>query len=428
MRRPWLVPWGIGSVAFGGSSLLVPLYLVARGGSVAELGLLAAAAALVAASGSLLFGRLATTVAHRRWLVLGTLATVALSLAVLPFLQRAPAIIAVNTVCWLAAGSVPLVVTMLVVDGVPEPQWNEQIGRLNTYQGYGWAGGLVLGTVWPLVGGRLVGDPTAVLFWLLAVAAAVSAVGVARTLPRTSGTGAPDERRAHRVARLLASSSRNVAGATFPFTPNRLYWATRRFHPAQLRARLTPTLAAYLAAAFLFFTGSAVFWAPLPLFLTERAFGSSQVFFLYLLSSAASALLYGWVGRARVDLRRLQASGLLVRGLLFPAVALLAGVASQSVAFAAAAVGFTVIGATWAVIAVAGTALVTRHAPPAIRSETLGIYTALGAVGGGVGSALGGWVATAGYGVAFALAGGLLLASGLFVATLRGLSRRYPSA
>ncbi|WP_158601420.1 hypothetical protein [Halosegnis longus] len=38
------------------------------------------------------------------------------------------------------------------------------------------------------------------------------------------------------------------------------------------------------------------------------------------------------------------------------------------------------------------------------------------------------WVATAGYGVAFALAGGLLLASGLFVATLRGLSRRYPSA
>lgn len=148
------------------------------------------------------------------------------------------------------------------------------------------------------------------------------------------------------------------------------------------------------------------------------------MFFLYLLSAVVSALLYGWVGRVRLDLRRLQAGGLLVRGLAFPAVALLVGVASQSVAVAVAAVGFTVIGATWAVIAVTGPALVTRHAPPAIRSETLGVYTALGAVGGGVGSALGGWVATTGYEIAFALAGGLLLASGLFVATLRGLSRR----
>ena len=146
------------------------------------------------------------------------------------------------------------------------------------------------------------------------------------------------------------------------------------------------------------------------------------MFFLYLLSAVVSALLYGWVGHVRLDLRRLQAGGLLVRGLAFPAVALLVGVASQSVAVAA--VGFTVIGATLAVIAVTGPALVTRHAPPAIRSETLGVYTALGAVGGGVGSALGGWVATTGYEIAFALAGGLLLASGLFVATLRGLSRR----
>ncbi|MFC7197474.1 MFS transporter [Halosimplex aquaticum] len=190
MTERWLYSWGLGSVASGGASLLVPLYLVQLGASPFQLGLLASTAALVGAPGAVAFGRLANRVDHRRSLVLATLATVALALAAVPLLTGIGAVIAANAVLWLVVASVAPVLTMVVVDDAPEAAWSERIGLLNKYQGYGWAGGLVLGTVWPLVGVRVVGPDAAtrVLFWVLAACAGASALSAARTLPRPPRT------------------------------------------------------------------------------------------------------------------------------------------------------------------------------------------------------------------------------------------------
>jgi MFS family permease len=420
----WLYAWALGAVAFGGASLLVPLYVVQLGGTAVDLGILAATAALVAAPGAIAFGRLGNRVDQRRPLVLGTLATVAGVLAALPLLESVSAVVVANALLWLMVSSIPPVLTMLVVDDAPESAWAERIGRLNKYQGYGWAGGLVLGTVWPFVGTRLLA-PTAVtpaLFWVLAGCAAAGVLGGVRSLPRPApATHVTSERRVRKVARALANSRRGVKGATFAFSPNRLYWTTRGIHPRRLLARLDRALAIYLTAALLFFTGSAAFWAPLPLFFTGIAFDSGQIFALYLASSVASAVLYEGAGRlaARMDVRLLQSGALTARGLLFPAVALVAGLGAVTVELGAAGVGLAAIGATWAVIAVVGTAIVTRLAPPSVRGEVLGVHTALGAVAGGVGGILGGWAATFGYTVAFALAGGLVLVGAGLVFALR---------
>lgn len=424
MTERWLYAWALGAVAFGGASLLVPLYVVQLGGTAVDLGILAASAALVAAPGAIAFGRLGNRVDQRRTLVLGTLAVVAGVLAALPLLGSVLAVIVANALLWLMVSSVPPVLTMLVVDDAPESAWTERIGRLNKYQGYGWAGGLVLGTVWPLVGSRLLA-PTAVtpaLFWVLAGCAGVSVVGAAASLPRSDpATHVTGERRVRKVARALSNSRRGVKGATFVFSPNRLYWTTRGIDPRRLLARLDRALAIYLTAALLFFTGSAAFWAPLPLFFTGIAFDSGQIFALYLASSVASAVLYEAAGRlaARMDVRLLQSGALTARGLLFPAVALVAGLSAATVGLGAAGVGLAAIGATWAVIAVVGTTIVTRLAPPGIRGEVLGVHTALGAVAGGVGAILGGWAATFGYTVAFGLAGGLVLLGAGLVFALR---------
>ncbi|QLH83060.1 MFS transporter [Halosimplex pelagicum] len=425
MTDRWLYPWALGSVSFGGASLLVPLYVVQLGASPVQLGLLASTAALVGAPGAVLFGRLANGVGHRRSLVLATLAVVALALAAVPLLTGVTAVVVANAALWLVVGSVAPVLTMLVVDDAPESAWGERIGLLNKYQGYGWAGGLVLGTVWPLVGVRLVGADAATraLFWLLAACALVSAVGAARTLPRPEGH-VTSERKVRRIARFVTNSRRNVRGATFAFAPNRLYWTTRTVDPRALAGRIDPALGTYLAAAALFFTGFAAFWAPLPLFLTDAGFGSGQVFALYLVSSLASAVLYEGAGRlaARYDVRLLQSGALAVRGLFFPAVAALAGLGALAVGFVAVGTALAVLGLTWAVIAVVGTAIVTRLAPPDLRGDVLGVHTALGAVAGGVGGVLGGWAATTGYTVAFAVAGGLVLLGGGLVLSLGMLS------
>jgi MFS family permease len=427
MRERWLYAWGLGSVAFGGASLLVPLYVVQLGGSAVDLGVLAATAAVIGAPGAIVFGRVANRVDSRRTLVLVTLAGVAAALAAVPLLSSITAVIVANAVLWLVVASVAPVLTMLVVDDAPESAWSERIGLLNKYQGYGWAGGLVLGTVWPLVGTRLVApdDVTRALFWLLAACAAASTLGAARSLPRPAPEDhVTGERRIRRVARLLSSSRRGVKTTTFAFSPNRLYWTTRGIHPRSLAGKLSPALATYLAAAALFFTGFAAFWAPLPLFFTDVGFGSGEVFALYLVSSLASAVLYEGAGRfaSTYDVRLLQSGALAARGVLFPAVAVVTGLGALAVSLVVAGVGLVAIGLTWAVIAVVGTAIVTRLAPPGVRGEVLGVHTALGAVAGGVGGVLGGWAATFGYLVAFGVAGGLVLAGAALVLSLRTLS------
>lgn len=427
MSEGWLYSWALGSVSFGGASLLVPLYIVQLGASPFQLGILAATAALIGAPGAIVFGRLANSVGHRRSLVLVTLVTVAGALAVIPFLTTINVVIVANAGLWLVVAAVAPVLTMLVVDDAPESAWSDRIGQLNTYQGYGWAGGLVLGTVWPLVGVRLFGaeDATRVLFWLLAACACASTVGAFRSLPDPSAAdNGPSRRRVRRIARVVSGTRRGIKGSTFAFSPNRLYWTTRGIDPRQIAGRVDAALGTYLAAGSLFFAGSAAFWAPLPLFLSDLSFGSGQIFALYLVSSLAAAILYEGAGRvaSQYDVRLVQTGALTARALLFPLVALAAGLGAVALDFAAVAVAIAAIGFTWALIAVVGTVIVTRLAPPAIRGQTLGVYTAVGAVAGGIGGLLGGWTATFGYRVAFAIAGGLVLLGGLLVLSLEVLS------
>jgi MFS family permease len=359
--------------------------------------------------------------------VLVTLAGVASALAAIPLLPTITSIIVANAVLWLVVASVGPVLTMLVVDDAPESAWSERIGLLNKYQGYGWAGGLVLGTVWPLVATQLVGGAavTRVLFWLLAACAGVSTLGAAGSLPNPAPEShITSERRVRRVARLISNSRRGIKGATFAFSPNRLYWTTKGIHPSRLKNRLNPALATYLIAAVLFFTGFAAFWAPLPLFFTDLGFHSGQVFALYLASSLGSAALYEGAGRfaSKYDIRLLQSGALAIRGVLFPAVAVVTGLGALSVGLVVSGIGLAAIGVTWAFIAVIGTAIVTRLAPPSVRGEVLGVHTALGAVAGGIGGVLGGWAASFGYLVAFGVAGGLVLVGAVLVLTLRMLS------
>lgn len=428
----WLYAWGLGSVSFGGASLLVPLYVVQLGAEPVHLGILAATAALIGAPGAVVFGRLANHVGHRRPLVLGTLGTVVLALAAIPLLRTVTAVIVANAALWLVVAAVAPVLTMLLVADAPESAWNERIGRLNTFQGYGWAGGLVLGTAWPVLGARLVGAAAAtrVLFWLLAGCAALGALAAARSLPRPDPDASPPTKgQTRRIARLLSRSRQGVKGSTFVFAPNRLYWTTRAIDPRRFRERLTPPLVTYLVAVGLMFAGSAAFWAPLPLLLSDVGISTGGIFGLYLVSSLAAAVLYGPAGRmaSRYDVRILQSAAIVTRGFIFPLVALVAFGGSLALSFGAAAVALAAVGLTWSVIAVLGTAIVVRLAPASIRGEALGVYTALAAVAGGIGGLLGGWLAGVDYLLAYAVAGGLVVLGGLLVLSLRVVSGDAPA-
>ncbi|MDS0282877.1 MFS transporter [Haloarcula onubensis] len=420
----WLSSWALASVALGATSLLIPLYFVTIGGSTLLLGVLAGTAAAAGAPGALLFGRLADGGGNRRALVLVALGLAAAAIAVVSATDAIWLVIAGNAVLWFAAGAVAPVLTLLVTVGSPERDWPGRFAALNRYQGWGWAGGLVLGLAWTtaLSGPLGVVYAQRTLLWVCAGVTAAAALLAARWLPREPSGDETAPRPSH-VARALARSRRlPVRSATFPVGPARLYWLTRSLHPRQLAARLTPSLSLYFVAVVAVFTGFGVFWGPLPSYLAGTLdYGSGVVFTLYLLSSLGSALCFGLAGRLaeRYDTIGLQAGGLLARAVLHPAVAVVGlAVPAGSLGLLTNGVVFGGIGVAWAVVAITAAAIVTRLAPPAIRGEALGLYTAISGLATGVGSVAGGWLGGYGFTLAFGVAGGFVLVGTLLVALI----------
>jgi MFS family permease len=426
----WLYAWALASVALGAASLLVPLYFVAIGGSTLLLGVLAGTAAAAGAPGALLFGRVADRSTRRRSLVLAALALAAGSIVAVGLSESVWVVIAGNAVLWFAAGAAAPVLTLLVTVGTPEREWPGRFGDLNRYQGWGWAGGLVLGLAWTTLLSAPLGPVFAqqALLWVCAGATAVAAVLVVRWLPADPTSG--EQPRGSRIARAVARSRRlPVRSATFPIGPARVYWLTRSMHPRALAARLTPTLSLYLVAVTAVFVGFGVFWGPLPAYLAGTlGYSSGVIFALYLVSSLGSALCYGVAGRLaeRHDAIGLQTGGLLARAVLHPAVAVVGALLpATAVGLLTNSVVFVLIGVAWAVVAITATSIVTRLSPAAIRGEVLGIYTALSGLATGVGSVLGGWLGGYGFLLAFGVAGGFVLVGTGIVAVVW---RRAPPA
>ena len=422
MGDRWVLAWGGGAVAFGGASLLVPLYILRLGATPFDLGLLAALAAVVGAPGAVVFGHLASQAARRRRLVVLTLGTTAVVLALIPLLTSITGVIVANAVLWLVVAAAGPVVTMLVVDAAAENEWSARIAAVNRAYGYGWAGGLLLGMGWPLLAGQLFTPVTAerALFWVLAGVAALSTLAASWTLPLSSpAPNPPTGFRARHLARLLAQSRPGIRAATFALPTTLLYWASRGWRRPRLR--IASPLYRFFLAAGLFFAGFGVFWAPLPHLLRAIGLDGGRIFALYFVSSLASAVLYRRVGRvaSRRNESRFAAGALAVRGLLFPVVALVTGLGATALGSVLLGAALLAIGVTWAVIAVVGTSIVTRLAPADARSTALGTYVAIGALAGAAGSILGGWLATVGYPLAFGVAGGLVVLGAALVATIR---------
>lgn len=422
----WLYAWGLGAIALGGSSLLLPLYVVELGADPFTLGLLAASAALAGAPGAFLIGSIADRTGRRRIFVLAALAAITAMLALVPFIQSIPLIIAANAVVWFAFAAAGPVLTLLAVTGVEESEWQDRIALLNSYQGWGWAGGLVLGVIWTAIGERYL-SPIATqrtFFLACATSGAVSLVSARISLPAESALQLIDPKQLRRA--VLRARRLNLRGATFPFTPGRLFWGSMEaLDPRAFYNRFSEGLMGYYGSAFLFFIGFTAFFAPLPLYLEELGYGSGSIFGLYLLSSLGAAAFF--VGAATLSRTYndgvLQSIGLLVRGFSLPCVALVGTIVGASlVGLFLTSVLFLLVGLTWAVIAVTATTIVTRLAPAAIRGEALGMYAAVSAVAGGIGSLLGGALAEASYLLAFGVAGLFVLLGAFFVYRLRSVA------
>ncbi|RDI70747.1 MFS transporter [Halopelagius longus] len=439
----WLLGWGLGYASVGAASLLVPLYAIDLGAGALLVSLVAATAAFAGVPGAILWGKLVATTNRRRPFVLVALGLTAVVLLTMPFYTSPWAVLVANAALWFVVAAAAPVLNVIVVEGYEASRWSERFGLLNHYQGYGWLGGLVVGAVWSAAAGPVGVGPLAAkrLFFLAGGVAALA--GLAVVYARYPEKSTISERRFLRLAEQFAGNGmlgRSVRAV--PFGPQRVYWALRNLRRGSdgdgasgaggLRGRFPAGLTRYLLAATVFFTGFAAFFGPLPAYLTEAGYSTDQVFGLFVASSAASAVSYARVGSlvARRDPFRLQTGALLSRAVAFPLVAFVGAALAPPVGLAVVGVLFFAIGVTWAVISITATGLVSTLAPESVRGEALGAYTALGSLGGGVGSILGGAVADGlGYGAAFGVAAACVVAAvGVAVAGRPGGTTTDPVA
>ncbi len=423
MARRWLRGWLLAALAFGGASLIVPLYVVELGGDAFALGILFATSSFVGVPGALVFGGMADRTGKRRIFVLAAMAITVVTMLAIPALETLWLVIAVHALLWLGFAAAIPVLTLLVVSGEVESEWSGLIARLNKFQGIGWALGLFVGFLVISAGTAVVETITAqrIFFLVCAASAAGGFLIAARTLPPDPRPGAEPEPRQLR-RRVRAASSFNVRGAAFPFTPSK--FDPRKLNPRRFAERFSPTLAVYFAAVLLVFTGFGTFFAPLPAYLDGVGHGSGEIFALYLVLNVGAAAFYGGAVQLvrRYDVMPTHIGGLVARGGALPAIGVVgAVVGGTALGLGVTGLVFVLIGLTWAVIVVTAATLVTKLAPVSIRGEALGMYGALVAVGGGVGGLLGGTLASLGFTLTFGVAGAFVLVGAGIVA---GLNRQ----
>lgn len=411
----WLFAWALGYAAIGAASLLIPIYALSLGGGPFIAGALEATAGLAGVPGALIWGNFADKTGWRRGFVLISLAGSGVVLGLFPFVKSLSALLVVNTVLWFLVAAATPVVTLFMIENAPERDWEARIGLLNAYQRYGWVGGLVVGTAWlgfgtsqfsPLVAQRS--------FFLLCAIAAIGAAPLAfYWLPSEATTSAVRLARSPRsISRLVSGSGRYLK--LIPYAPARATVALRNGASGRFFSRFSASLRRYLITAFLFSTGAAMFFGPVPAYLTDLGYPSAFIFGFFILASLSSAILFVPVGKLAAERqpKSLQLSALGIRTFLFPAVGAISLISGYAVRSLGLGIGFMLLGATWAVIAVTGAGLVSRNANPSLRGEALGAYTALSGIGGGFGGLIGGYVALVfGYLTAFSIAGGVIFLS-----------------
>jgi DHA1 family multidrug resistance protein-like MFS transporter len=414
-------------LSVGLTSALLPLFVVqVVGGTVADVGIVAALGPLVGVPAAIFWGNLSDRQRRRRpFLVLGFLGFAGSTL-LLGLTGSVGEVILVSMIGALLSTAVEPVASALVVDQLPEEMWAESFGRYNRIGGWSFVIGLGVGMVWLALSPTWWGVAVSMrgLFLFAGTTAALSLVLVLRLLREPAVVR---QRRPFRPAfagRLVVAVVERAL-----HSPSRLrYHVLRPTFVSDLRHHLKDSLGRYFLGTLFLFLAMALGLVPFPIFLTDvLGATSTQVFFIFLVKAATDAAFYVPMGRI---VRRRKGVGLLaqasaVRVGILGIYALIALLRPGSSGLVPITLIHILTGVTWAAIAVAGTTAVAALAPKGLEGRAMGLYNAVLSLGWIAGSLVGGWcAATFGYGASFGTAAVLMAMMAIWFWRLR---MRLPS-
>ncbi len=386
--QKWFYAYLPNGMAGGATSPLIPLFTRVLGGSIADVGAVAAASSLASVPAFIGWGNLSDRLHRRKAFVLVGFLGTALSLLAMGLSRGVSDFYLANLLAGvLGAASAP-VGTVLILETTKQEGWASRIAVFSRIGGIGWITGLVLGVAWLEVAPLPEAGEMRALFVIGAALALLSGLLAWRWI------GEPAE----------TVERKRLDFVDLHWRVERLrYLPMRILHLLDLRNHLgkprkySRDLYRYLAIVFLLFSGFTSFYAVFPVYLRDVAgLSTAQVFAVFIASQVASAIAYGRVGgwiRKRGG-RRLQMYASVARAGLFPAflaLPLLPG--GPLAAFALILAFHGLVGLCWAVINVAGATIVSELAPPGERSGVMGAFNAVQGFGAILGPLTGGFIA-----------------------------------
>ncbi|HEY5605992.1 MAG TPA: MFS transporter, partial [Thermoplasmata archaeon] len=408
----WFYAYLPNGMAGGATSPLIPLFTRILGGSVADVGAVAAASSLASVPAFMGWGTLSDRLRRRKVFLLIGFLGLAVSLFAMGLSRSVADFYLANLLVGvLGAASAP-VGTVIILETTKEKDWAARIAVFSRIGGIGWVTGLVLGAVWLVALPLSEASAMRGLFFVGAALAFLSAALAWRWLDE------PEEK----VER------RHITFVDQHWRVERLrYLPMRLLHLLDFRnhiggsLRHSPVLYRYLATVFLLFCGFTAFYAIFPVYLRDKAgLSTLHVFLVYIAGQVVSAFAYGRVGRwvQAHGGRRVQAYASAGRAMLFPMFLLLpllpGGVV---VALGVAMLIHALVGLCWAAINVGGSTVVSGLARPDERSGVLGAYNAVQGFGAILGPIAGGTLAHL-----FGFASGFFAASAFIVTALAMLA------
>ena len=403
--QKWFYAYLPNGMAGGATSPLIPLFTRILGGSVADVGAVAAASSIASVPAFIGWGNWSDRL-HRRkaFVLIGFLGTAA-SLFLMGLSRDVPDFYLANLLAGvLGAASAP-VGTVLILETTKREGWASRIAVFSRIGGIGWITGLLLGVAWLQISPLTESAGMRALFVIGAALALLSGLLAWRWIEDPAET---IERKQIDLVDVHWRVERTR------FLPMRL------LHLLDLRNhfghshRYSSALRRYLVTVLLLFSGFTAFYAIFPVFLHDIArLSTPEIFAVFVASQVTSAFAYGRVGGwiRSTGGRRIQLYASAGRAVLFPVFLLVPLLPGGPVTmFVLILVVHGLVGLCWAAINVAGSTIVSELAPSGERSGVLGAFNAVQGFGAILGPLAGGFIAhflgfTAG-----------LLASSVFIA------------
>ncbi len=358
------------NAVIGGLQTLVPIYIVATGGTVIDVSIAVSASNLALIPSALLWGRMADKLASRRPIILFSYLGVALTVASMYLTQGLGQLVPTYALfSFFSSGTTP-VISLLLMETTPKARWSRMFGRLSSISTLGLMLGSLPGVFWTSFFGLKTYFLLCLVFAFFALATAYAWVPEPTiTLERKAEMHSPESLR-HRLLVLPLVFFKMPSATDF-----RRFW--------RMIKGVGKEIPLIYVSMLLFYASGSLFYTSYTPFLVAGGVGDRDVFLAYSFLFLANMVTFVLAGRtvSRYGEGVSAAAATLVRTVAMASAGLMALGLKGGPLLVSSIILFSVIATTYSFAYTATSVLLFRTIGAEHQGDLLGIYSALSAVG-----------------------------------------------